>query len=155
MGKDTVFKTCRTCSALSWQLSFCSCYCVSSRLILLTEVIFISISKNIFCIIPWDLKMLDLQIYLLFTCFMNMRTEIILALCHCVTLVIENQRRKSPAWNAMGKMIPKAFGKEKQSYLSKKSPVIMGRRKRIRMKLLVFIINSFLRVFQWEFCLIL
>jgi len=86
---------------------------------------------------------------------MNMGSEIILALCHCITLVIENQRRNSPVWNTVGKMIPKAFGKEKQSYLSKKSPEIMGRRKRIPMKLLVCIINLFLEVFQWEFCIIL
>lgn len=78
---------------------------------------------------------------------MSMRSKIILALCHCVALVIENQRRKSPMWNAMGKMIPKAFGKEKQNYLSKKSPGIMGRRKRIPVKLLVCIINSFLQTF--------
>lgn len=139
--------------SLSWQLSFCSCYCVSFRLVHLTDVISSSISKNIFGIILWN--QLDLQISSLFTCFMNMRSEIILALCHCVTLVIENQRRKSPVWNAMGKMIPKAFGKEKQSCLSEKSPGIMGRRKRILMKLLVCIINPFLQVFQWEFCLIL
>lgn len=75
-----------------------------------------------------------------------MRNEIIL-FYHCVAPVIENQRKKSPAWNAMGKMNPKSFGKEKQNYLSKKSPGIMRRRKRIPMKLLVCIINTLLQTF--------
>lgn len=142
--------------SVSWQLCFCSCNRVSFRLILLTDVIFSSVSRNIFGIIPWDLQTAtnpsgSLALYL----FMNMRSEIILGLCHCVTRVTGNQRTKSPAWNAMGKMIPKAFGKEKQSYLSKKSPVITGRRKRISMKLLVCIVNPFLQILWWEFSLLL